>query len=350
MHGARVVALRGNFDQALALVRELVERHPIALVNSVNDFRIEGQKTGAFEVCDELGEPPDVLCIPVGNAGNVTSWWKGFQEYDAAPRAARLPGRGRRAAGARRAGREPGDGGVGDPDRQPGALGGRDERVHRLARRGARGVRRRDPRRLRAARRARGRVLRAGVGGVGGRAAQVRRRGPGGVRAHRPRAEGPADRDEPGQLGGALRAGPRRASSRRCSGEAPPRWSACRRRRPTSARATTCSPRRCRSTSSSRSRRPASSSSSATCPGVPLDRSNLCVRAFEALHPADGLTLPDPLGDPGGRRARLERGGDRRRAVRGRPHVRARRAAVRAGRASSRATPTTWRRRCSAAS
>ena len=103
MHGARVVALRGNFDQALALVRELAERHPIALVNSVNEFRIEGQKTGAFEVCDELGDPPDVLCIPVGNAGNVTSWWRGFREYEAAPRAARLPGRGRRAAGARRA-------------------------------------------------------------------------------------------------------------------------------------------------------------------------------------------------------------------------------------------------------
>jgi threonine synthase len=85
MHGARVVALRGNFDQALALVRELVARHPISLVNSVNDYRIEGQKTGAFEVCDQLGEPPDVLCIPVGNAGNVTSWWKGFQERGAAP-------------------------------------------------------------------------------------------------------------------------------------------------------------------------------------------------------------------------------------------------------------------------
>ena len=86
MHGARVVALRGNFDQALSLVRELDERHPIALVNSVNPFRIEGQKTGAFEVCDQLGEPPDVLCIPVGNAGNVTAWWKGFTEYHAAPR------------------------------------------------------------------------------------------------------------------------------------------------------------------------------------------------------------------------------------------------------------------------
>jgi threonine synthase len=85
MHGARVVALRGNFDQALKLVRELVEQHPIALVNSVNDYRIEGQKTGAFEVCDELGEPPDVLAIPVGNAGNITSWWRGFEEYGARP-------------------------------------------------------------------------------------------------------------------------------------------------------------------------------------------------------------------------------------------------------------------------
>ncbi len=86
MHGARVVALRGNFDEAFKLVRELTDRNPIALVNSVNPFRIEGQKTGAFEVCDQLGEAPDVLCIPVGNAGNVTAWWKGFGEYDVAPR------------------------------------------------------------------------------------------------------------------------------------------------------------------------------------------------------------------------------------------------------------------------
>ena len=86
MHGARVVALRGNFDQALAVVRELVERHPMALVNSVNDFRLEGQKTAAFEICDALGEPPDVLAIPVGNAGNVTAYWKGFREYEVAPR------------------------------------------------------------------------------------------------------------------------------------------------------------------------------------------------------------------------------------------------------------------------
>ena len=86
MHGARVIALQGNFDQALALVRELARRQPIALVNSVNEYRIEGQKTGAFEVCDQLGEPPDAVCVPVGNAGNITAWWRGFREYEVAPR------------------------------------------------------------------------------------------------------------------------------------------------------------------------------------------------------------------------------------------------------------------------
>jgi threonine synthase len=81
MHGARVISLRGNFDQALELVKQIVERQPVELVNSINPFRIEGQKTAAFEVCDELGAAPDALAIPVGNAGNVTAWWKGFVEY-----------------------------------------------------------------------------------------------------------------------------------------------------------------------------------------------------------------------------------------------------------------------------
>src|SRR3954466_11666449 len=85
MHGARVIALRGNFDQALEIVREIAERHPVELVNSVNPYRIQGQKTAAFETCDELGEAPAALAIPVGNAGNVTSWWKGFQEYGESP-------------------------------------------------------------------------------------------------------------------------------------------------------------------------------------------------------------------------------------------------------------------------
>jgi threonine synthase len=81
MHGARVIALRGNFDQALELVKQVVERNAVELVNSINPYRIEGQKTAAFEVCDELGQAPDALSIPVGNAGNITAWWQGFREY-----------------------------------------------------------------------------------------------------------------------------------------------------------------------------------------------------------------------------------------------------------------------------
>ena len=85
MHGARVIAVQSNFDRALALVRELASRHPISLVNSINDFRIEGQKTAAFELVDAL-EEIDALCIPVGNAGNITAYWRGFREAGAAPR------------------------------------------------------------------------------------------------------------------------------------------------------------------------------------------------------------------------------------------------------------------------
>src|SRR4051795_11562017 len=80
MHGAKVVALRGNFDVALKLVRELSATHPIALVNSVNELRIEGQKTGAFELAEVLDDELDALCIPVGNAGNITAYWRGFTE------------------------------------------------------------------------------------------------------------------------------------------------------------------------------------------------------------------------------------------------------------------------------
>jgi threonine synthase len=84
--GARVVAIDGNFDAALRAVRELADRndHPTTLVNSVNPHRLEGQKTAAFEVCDDLGRPPDILAIPVGNAGNISAYWAGFRDYRAA--------------------------------------------------------------------------------------------------------------------------------------------------------------------------------------------------------------------------------------------------------------------------
>ena len=92
VHGARVIELDGNFDQALEITRKLESSYPVTLVNSINPYRIEGQKTGAFEVCDALGRAPDLHLIPVGNAGNITSYWRGYREYrrdgviDALPR------------------------------------------------------------------------------------------------------------------------------------------------------------------------------------------------------------------------------------------------------------------------
>lgn len=82
-YGAQVVQVEGSFDQALTMVVALTEKHPIALVNSINPFRIEGQKTAAFEICDDLGAAPDWLCLPVGNAGNITAYWAGFKTYHA---------------------------------------------------------------------------------------------------------------------------------------------------------------------------------------------------------------------------------------------------------------------------
>lgn len=81
IYGAKVIQVKGNFDEAFKLVREIVNKYPITLVNSVNPYRIEGQKTGAFEITEQLGRVPDVLAIPVGNAGNITAYWKGFCEY-----------------------------------------------------------------------------------------------------------------------------------------------------------------------------------------------------------------------------------------------------------------------------
>jgi threonine synthase len=91
VYGAKVLAIRGNFDRALQAVRDLCERYPVTLVNSVNPHRIEGQKTAAFEIVDELGDAPEVLAIPVGNAGNITAYWKGFREYHRDGLCSRLP-------------------------------------------------------------------------------------------------------------------------------------------------------------------------------------------------------------------------------------------------------------------
>ncbi|HCB10717.1 MAG TPA: threonine synthase [Cyanobacteria bacterium UBA11991] len=81
MYGAEIIAIKGNFDRALELVRDIADKYPITLVNSVNPYRIEGQKTGAFEICEALGTAPDYHFIPVGNAGNITAYWKGYKEF-----------------------------------------------------------------------------------------------------------------------------------------------------------------------------------------------------------------------------------------------------------------------------
>ncbi len=91
VHGAKVLAIEGNFDEALNLVREITSNYPIILVNSLNPHRIEGQKTAAFEIVDALGEAPDYQFMPVGNAGNITAYWKGYQEYRREGKAKKLP-------------------------------------------------------------------------------------------------------------------------------------------------------------------------------------------------------------------------------------------------------------------
>jgi threonine synthase len=90
-YGAKIIAIQGNFDQALQIVRSLAERHPVTLVNSINPYRIQGQKTAAFEIVDDLGNAPDYFFIPVGNAGNITAYWKGFSEYYKSGRAEKTP-------------------------------------------------------------------------------------------------------------------------------------------------------------------------------------------------------------------------------------------------------------------
>ena len=81
VYGADIIQVKGNFDEALNLVKEAAERFPVTIVNSINPYRLEGQKTGAFEICDDLGKAPDYQFMPVGNAGNITAYWKGYKEY-----------------------------------------------------------------------------------------------------------------------------------------------------------------------------------------------------------------------------------------------------------------------------
>ena len=91
MYGAEIIAIQGNFDRALEVVREISEKYPITLVNSVNPYRIEGQKTGAFEICEALGQAPDYHFIPVGNAGNITAYWKGYKQWHELGKIDKLP-------------------------------------------------------------------------------------------------------------------------------------------------------------------------------------------------------------------------------------------------------------------
>ena len=191
IHGARVLQIRANFDVALDIVRQLGDSAPVTVVNSINPYRIEGQKTGAFEIVDVLGDAPDVHCIPVGNAGNITAYWKGYREYQDAGRVTKLP----RMLGFQAAGAAPIV--AGPPHRQS-----RDGR-HRHPHRPAGLVVRRHGGRLRVGRRDRGRHRRRDPG-------RLPVSGPGGV--------------------GVLRAGVGRVGRRVCSKWAcppAPRWCAC---------------------------------------------------------------------------------------------------------------------------
>ncbi len=91
IHQAKVIAIQGNFDEALTLVKEITSKYPVTLVNSINPYRIEGQKTAAFEICDDLGDAPVFHAIPVGNAGNITAYWKGYKEYKQIGKSKTLP-------------------------------------------------------------------------------------------------------------------------------------------------------------------------------------------------------------------------------------------------------------------
>jgi threonine synthase len=159
-HGATLLQVEGNFDDCLTVARKLAEAYPVELVNSVNPARIEGQKTAAFEIVDALGDAPDIHCLPVGNAGNITAYWQGYRSTPRDPRRSRrggrpghprpdvgLPGRRRGADRPRPPGRRARDHRHRHPDRQPGLVGAGRGGPRRLRRPDRRGHRRADPRR-----------------------------------------------------------------------------------------------------------------------------------------------------------------------------------------------------------
>ena len=184
VHGAQVIMVRGNFDDCLRLSRGLAENYPVALVNSVNPMRLEGQKTASFEIVDLLGDAPDVHVLPVGNAGNISAYWKGYVEYaegrrvDAHSADARLAGRRGRTPGHRVARARPRDRGLGHPHRQPGLVAPCGCRRRRVRRQVQVGERRADPVRPAPAGSKRWGLRRARVRHRGGGAAPGRRRRP----------------------------------------------------------------------------------------------------------------------------------------------------------------------------
>ncbi len=225
-HGATLLQVDGNFDDCLTLARKLAEAYPVELVNSVNPLRIQGQKTAAFEVVDALGDAPDIHCLPVGNAGNITAYWLGYQEYavgsdQPGPGHAHtgdvgVPGGRGRAHRARPSGRPAGHDRHRDPDRQPGVVAAGRRRPGR-ERRSDRGRHRRaDPGRPPDPLGPRGGVRRTGLGRQRGRAARDARRRPpggraaGGLHGDRPRPEGPGV----GGQGAGRRRGPSRSGCR----------------------------------------------------------------------------------------------------------------------------------------
>ena len=381
VHDARLLQVEGGFDDCLRVARDLADQHPVSLVNSVNAYRIEGQKTAAFEVVDALGRAPDVHCLPVGNAGNITAYWKGYVEYAADGLCAQPRMWGFQAAGAAPLvlGEPVADPEtvatairIGDPASWDGAVAARDdsEGPHR------RGHRRADPRRAAPAVRHRGRLRRAGQRGVGGGAAAVppsgraRPRAARGLHGDRQRAQG--HRDRPVAADGAHDDGPGRRRRPRPTRSACDRARAAghgrgpRRRRPTSVPASTRSASRssCTTRSWSRSRRPPAGGdrrgrAARARTTVPRDASHLVVRAALAAFadlgvPAPPLALHCTNRIPHGRglgssaaavvagRARRPRTGRRRRR-------RGADGGAGGGRPPSRATPTTPPRPCSAA-